>query len=154
VVGADPGRDDRDPQVAIRSGDRGELPVALLDLDGIEARGDPSGPVRVSGEEDVLGQFSRSEPDVVLPFSGGEGYAGIRVRQDLVPLSGVLRWRETRARIVRASFERQAWPRTNHARITLAGGGRAPPGGPEPGPASQPAAPPRQSPGLAGGCRR
>ena len=91
IVRADTGRDDRDTDAAIRSGDRGELSVAPLELDVVEARGDPGGPIGVPGEEDVLGQFTRSESDVVLPFSCGEGYAGIRVRQDLFPRSGVLR---------------------------------------------------------------
>ena len=116
VVRADPGRDDRDPGAAIRPGDRGELPVAPLELDVVETRGDPGGPVGVAGEEDVLGQVTRSESDVVLPFSGREGYAGIRVRQDLVPHSGVLRRRETRPRIGPPSRERQARPRTSRAR--------------------------------------
>src|SRR5205807_2150134 len=122
IVRADPGRDDRDPGAAIRSGDGGELPVSLLALDVVEACRDPAGPIWVTGEEDVLGQFTRSEPDVVLPFSDREGYAGIRVRQDLFPHSGVLRRRETRARIVPASRERQARPRTSHARVTLVAG--------------------------------
>ena len=55
--------------------------MTLLDLDVVEASGDPGGAIRVTGEEDVLGQFTRSESDVVLPFSDREGYAGIRVRQ-------------------------------------------------------------------------
>ena len=65
--------------------------MSVLELDGIEARGDPGGPIRVPGEEDVLGQVSRSESDVVLPFPfrdrdpaiSGTIDAGIRVRQDL-----------------------------------------------------------------------
>ena len=32
---------------------------SMLELDGIEARGDPGGPRRVAGEEDVLGQLAR-----------------------------------------------------------------------------------------------
>ena len=91
VVGADPGRDDRDPLTSKRPGDRGELPVLVLELDGIEARCDPGGSIRVAGEEDVLGQVSRSESDVVLPFPFWDRYpaisraidAGFRVRQDL-----------------------------------------------------------------------
>src|SRR5204863_9576257 len=81
-----------------------------------ETVGYPGRAIWVTGEEDVLGQFTRSESDVVLPFSDREGYAGIRVRQDLFPLSGVLRRRETRPRIVPRSRERQARPRTSHAR--------------------------------------
>ena len=65
--------------------------MAPLELDIVETRGDPVRSIGVAGEEDVLGQFTRSESDVVLPFSCGEGYAGIRVRQDLFPRSGVLR---------------------------------------------------------------
>ena len=76
---------------SIRAGGRCELPVSVLQLDGIEARGDPGGPVMVAGEEDVLGQVARSESDVVLPFTvrdrdaaiSGRIDAGIRVRQDL-----------------------------------------------------------------------
>ena len=57
--------------------------MAPLELDRVETRGDPGGSVGVTGEEDVLGQFSRSESDVVLPFSNRECDAVIRVRQDL-----------------------------------------------------------------------
>ncbi len=64
--------------------------MAVLELDGFEARGDPCGPIGITGEEDVLGQFAWTESDVVLPFAGWdrnstirEGFdAGIRVRQD------------------------------------------------------------------------
>ena len=64
--------------------------MAVLELDGFEARSDPSGPIGVTREEDVLGQFAWTEPDVVLPFAGRDrnsairvGFdAGIRVRQD------------------------------------------------------------------------
>ena len=64
--------------------------MSVLELDGIEARGDPGGSVGVAGEEDVLGQFSWAESDVVLPFSRRDRDpairevfdAGIRVRQD------------------------------------------------------------------------
>ena len=64
--------------------------MAMLQLDGIEARCDAGGSVGVTGEEDVLGQFSGAESDVVLPFTGGDRDpairrvfdAGIRVRQD------------------------------------------------------------------------
>ena len=68
---------------AIRAGDRGELAMPALELDGVEASRDARSPVGVAGEEDVLGQFARSEPDVVLPFADRQGNAGIRVRQDL-----------------------------------------------------------------------
>ena len=44
--------------------------MSVLELDGFEARGDPGGPIWVTGEEDVLGQFTWTESDVVLPFSG------------------------------------------------------------------------------------
>jgi hypothetical protein len=71
-------------------GDRGEFAVLMLQLDGIEARCDAAGSLGVTGEEDVLGQFTWTESDVVLPFSGWDrdpaiqrGFdAGIRVRQD------------------------------------------------------------------------
>ena len=64
--------------------------MSVLELDGFEARGDPGRPIGVAGEEDVLGQFTWTESDVVLPFSGWDrdpaiqrGFdAGIRVRQD------------------------------------------------------------------------
>ena len=91
VVGADPGRDHRDALAAVRAGGRGELAVSMLQLDRVEARRDPGGPVRVTGEEDVLGQLAWAESDVVLPFAGrdrdaaipGVFDAGVRVRQDL-----------------------------------------------------------------------
>jgi hypothetical protein len=64
--------------------------MASLELDRFEARGNPSGSIGITGEEDVLGQFTWTESDVVLPFSGWdrnsairEGFdAVIRVRQD------------------------------------------------------------------------
>ena len=43
--------------------------------------GDPLDAVLVAGEEDVVGQLARAEPDVVLPLTGGDCDAGIRVRQ-------------------------------------------------------------------------
>jgi hypothetical protein len=90
VVRADAGRDDRHPLASISPGDRGELAVSTLLLDGIEPRGDPVRSIGVTGEEDVLGQFAWTEPDVVLPFSDGDrdpailgGFdAVVRVRQD------------------------------------------------------------------------
>ena len=91
VVGADAGRDDRDPLAPVRAGGRSELAMPVLHLDRVEARGDPGRPILVAGEEDVLGQVSRSESDVVLPVPFGDRDpaiagafdAGIRVRQDL-----------------------------------------------------------------------
>ena len=73
------------------------------------ARGDPGGAVGVAGEEDVLGQFSRSEADVVLPFSNRE----VRRRWSAFgkpspSLRWLLRKRETRPRIAPRSNERQA----------------------------------------------
>ena len=64
--------------------------MSVLAFDGIETGGDPGGPVRVTGEEDVLGQLSWTESDVILPFSDRDRdpavrdlfAAGIRVRQD------------------------------------------------------------------------
>jgi hypothetical protein len=63
----------------------------VLELDGVEARADPRGPIGVAGEEDVLGQFTWAESDVVLPVPFWDGDApvpglfdaGIRVRQVL-----------------------------------------------------------------------
>ena len=43
--------------------------MLTLELDGFEARCDAGCPFRVTGEEDVLGQFTWTESDVVLPFS-------------------------------------------------------------------------------------
>ena len=87
--------------------------MATFELDRVEAGRDPGGPIWVAGEEDVLGQFSGAESDVVLPFSDRECDAVVRVRQDLVPRSTMaFRWRETRPRIVPRSNERQARPRT------------------------------------------
>src|SRR6185436_1764495 len=90
IVRADAGRDDRHPLTLVYAGGRCELPVSVLELDRIEARGDPWRPVLVPGEEDVLGQFARSESDVVLPFTFWDRDpavsrrldAGVRVRQD------------------------------------------------------------------------
>ena len=95
VVRADAGGHDRDPLAPKGPRHRRELPMLVLELDGIEARADPGGSVGVAGEEDVLGQFAWAETDVVLPFSDrGRNpaipeavYAGIRVRQDRIPLS-------------------------------------------------------------------
>ena len=64
--------------------------MTSLELDRVESRCDACSPVLVTREEDVLGQFARTEIDVVLPFSGGdrnsairEGFdAVVRVRQD------------------------------------------------------------------------
>ena len=72
---------DRDALAPVRARDRHELPVPMLELDAVEAGGDAVGPVRVAGEEDVLGQFARAESDVVLPLAGRERDAGVRVRQ-------------------------------------------------------------------------
>jgi hypothetical protein len=41
VVGADPGRDDRHALTSVKPGRRGEFPISTLELDGVEARGDP-----------------------------------------------------------------------------------------------------------------
>ena len=53
-----------------------------LELDRVETRGDPGGPIWVTGEEDVLGQLAGAECDVVLPFPDRECDAVVRVRQD------------------------------------------------------------------------
>jgi len=95
VVRADPGRHDRDTLTPKPSGDRRELPVSTLELDGFEARGDPVSAVGVTREEDVLGQFAWPESDVVLPFTVRDRNpairwvfdAVVRVRQDLSPRS-------------------------------------------------------------------
>ena len=52
--------------------------MSMLELDGVEARGDPGGSIGVTGEEDVLGQFAWTESDVVLPFSGWDRDPAIR----------------------------------------------------------------------------
>ena len=116
VVRADAGRDDRHPLASISSGDRRELPVSALELDGFEARGDPGGSIGVTGEEDVLGQFAWTEFDVVLPFSGCGSRScdpGVSTRlsafgKTCPSLRWLLRWRETRPRIAPRSHERQA----------------------------------------------
>jgi hypothetical protein len=64
--------------------------MSVLELDGLEARGDPGGPVGITGEKDVSGKVAWTETDVVLPFPGGcrdaaipRGFdAVVRVRQD------------------------------------------------------------------------
>ena len=115
VVRADPGRDDRDTEAAIRSGDRRELPVAPLELDAsrrVAIRAVRSGS---PGRRMYSASSPGPSPMWYCRSPIGEGYAGIvRVRQDLVPHSGVLRWRETRARIVPASRERQAAASAQH----------------------------------------
>ncbi|MFI5262155.1 MAG: hypothetical protein ACHQZR_06360 [Candidatus Limnocylindrales bacterium] len=40
-----------------------------LELDAVEPRRDPGGAIGVSGEKDVLGEFTPTECDVVLPFA-------------------------------------------------------------------------------------
>ena len=118
--------------------------MPVLHLDRVEARSDPGGPVRVTGEEDVLGQVAWTESDVVLPFSVGIAMRRSRGLSTRVSAFGKtspsltceLRWRETRARIVprlsRASsrVERALvrGPRSRHARAIRAdrGGRRAP----------------------------
>ena len=60
--------------------------MPVLELDAVQSCGDPWGAVWIAGEEDVLGQFAGTEPDVVLPLPHGKRDAGIRVRQNLVPL--------------------------------------------------------------------
>ena len=93
---------------AIRPRDRRELAMPVLELDRVEARGDTGGPVRIAGEEDVLGQFAWAETDVVLPFSGRDRNAAIPGASTRVSAFGktapslrwLLRWRETRPRIV------------------------------------------------------
>jgi hypothetical protein len=89
--------------------------VVVLELDGIEARRYPGCPIRVAGEEDVLGQVSRSESDVVLPFPFWDRNtaiswaidAGFRVRQNLslahVAASLARNSAEDRPRFVRES---------------------------------------------------
>ena len=52
--------------------------MSMLELDRFEARGDAGGPIGVTGEEDVLGQFAWTESDVVLPFSGWDRDPAIR----------------------------------------------------------------------------
>ena len=52
--------------------------MSMLELDGFEARCDAGGSIGVTGEEDVLGQLTWTEPDVVLPFSGRDRDPAIR----------------------------------------------------------------------------
>ena len=109
VVGPDAGRHDGHAAAVETAGDRGELAVLPVELHVLEARGDPLDPLRVTGEEDVLGQLTPTEADVVLPISVRERDAGVRVRQGrpslvLGPEAGL---GEDRAAFARASSERQ-----------------------------------------------
>jgi len=72
--------------------------MSPLDLDRVEACGYAGRSIRVTGEEDELGQFSGAKSDVVLPFPNREGDAVIRVRQNLFPRS---RWRSAGAKLGR-----------------------------------------------------
>src|SRR3970040_1367743 len=83
--------------------------MASLQLDRVEAGRDLGGSVGVAGEEDVLGQLSGAEIDVVLPFTDGERDAVVRDRQAqlsscVAPASRC----EARARVDARSNGRQA----------------------------------------------
>ena len=90
VVGADASRQGGDAEALVLAGRARELAVAMRPLDGVEVGGDPLDAVLVPGEEDVIGQLTRAEPDVVLPFAGGDCDAGIRVWQGLAPVQRTL----------------------------------------------------------------
>ena len=126
--------------------------MSMLELDGFEARGDPGGSIGVTGEEDVLGQFAWTESDVVLPFSGWDRDPAIRgfstrlsaFGKTSSSLTWLLRWRETRPRIVPRSHERQAeWIVLGSRSAELAGVVGGPPAWP-PNVASRPAIRARQ----------
>ena len=114
VVRADPGRQRTRPAGPCTS------PVALANsrwrwVRSTESKwdGDPLDAVLVAGEEDVVGQLTRAEPDVVLPLAGGDCDAGIRVRQGLAPSFAHARLSVSlRSRIGARFRERQADPRT------------------------------------------
>ena len=59
--------------------------MAVAELDLVEVRGDPLDPILGPGEEDVVGELARAQPDVILPFAGLDRDAGVRVRQELAP---------------------------------------------------------------------
>ena len=61
--------------------------MAVAALDAVEVRCDALDAILVPGEEDVVGQLTRAEPDVILPLAGWDRDADIRVRQRLAPLA-------------------------------------------------------------------
>ena len=90
----------------------------MLALDGLEAGGDPCGPILVAGEEDVLGQLAWPEADVVLPFARRERDAVVRVRQAPAS-SSFARGCGTRASVGVVLNVRQLDSCSAHARATL-----------------------------------
>ena len=75
----------RDPQALVHARGARELAMAVPELDAVEEGGDALDAVLVAGEEDVVGQLTRAEADVVLPLAGGDRDAGIHGRQRLAP---------------------------------------------------------------------
>ena len=86
VVRSDARRHDRNPKALVHPGHGRELAIAPFQFDRTELGGDPGRPIRVTGEEHVLGQLAWTEVDVVLPLPNGECDAVVRVRQARLPL--------------------------------------------------------------------
>ncbi len=72
VVGADARGDHGDAQSLVRAGDGVELAMAAMDLDILEHLGDAVGAVGVARQQDVVGDLSGSEVDVVLAVGIGQ----------------------------------------------------------------------------------
>jgi len=62
--------------------------MTALDFEVTEERSDAVDSVGIAGEQDVLGDLSRREIDVVLALGVREGDAGIRARQGSSSFAG------------------------------------------------------------------
>jgi len=90
--------------------------MLVLAVDSVEPLSDLGGSIWIAGEEDVLGQLSGAESDVILPLPFRERDAEVRVRQELLS-SPIARGCELRSSVVVASNERQARSRSILARF-------------------------------------
>src|SRR4051794_32394341 len=90
----------------------------MLAIDVVEPLGDLRRSIGVAGEEDVLGQLSGAESDVILPLPLGERDAVVRVRQ--APFSSSFACGcEARGSLVARSNERQADSRSESAGLPM-----------------------------------
>ena len=78
VVGADAGGHHRHAQALMRAGHRVELAVATMDLDVLEHLRDAVGPIGIARQQDVIGDLSGREVDVVLAVGVGQRDQRIR----------------------------------------------------------------------------
>src|SRR5258706_4154887 len=118
VVGPDARGDDRDREAAVRSRGGCELAVLVFAVDVVEPLRDLGRSFGIAGEEDVLGQLSGAESDVILPLPRGERDAVVRARQAPIS-SSILYSREARSSVDVASNERQAESRSILGRLPI-----------------------------------